>query len=163
MPRIYSDGERATVYISLQTGAGNIRRASRETGVPEQTIRDWKRDWETSGVPPEVEEAMTSEIEDSLNRMERVRDKALALIEGRLHEHKPRELATLFGILDDKIRLTKGLATARTETTSALPSPEEMKALFSGMIAGAIAMQAKREQEVDIVEQAELPALNKGD
>lgn len=163
MPRIYSDGERAAVYLSLAQGNGNIRRASRETGVPEQTIRDWKRDWEMNGLQPEVEEALTLEAEDSLNRMERVRDKALALIEGRLHEHKPRELATLFGILDDKIRLTKGLATARTETVSALPTPEEMKALFQGMIAGAIAAQDRREAEVIVVEQADQPALNKGD
>lgn len=163
MPRIYSDGERGAVYLSLAQGNGNIRRASRETGVPEQTIRDWKRQWDENGVPPEVEEAFSLEAEASLDRMERVRDKALALIEGRLHEHKPRELATLFGILDDKIRLTKGLATQRTETVSALPSPEEMKALFQGMVVGAIAAQAKREQEVIVVEQAEQPALNKGD
>ena len=163
MPRIYSDGERAAVYLSLAQSNGNIRRASRETGVPEQTIRDWKRQWEENGVPPEIEDALVLEAEASLDRMERVRDKALALIEGRLHEHKPRELATLFGILDDKIRLTKGLATHRTETVSALPSPEEMKALFQGMVVGAIAAQTKREQEVIVVEQAEQPALNKGD
>jgi len=163
VPRIYSDGERAAVYLSLAQSNGNIRRASRETGVPEQTIRDWKRQWEENGVPPEIEDALVLEAEASLDRMERVRDKALALIEGRLHEHKPRELATLFGILDDKIRLTKGLATHRTETVSALPSPEEMKALFQGMVVGAIAAQTKREQEVIVVEQAEQPALNKGD
>lgn len=163
MPRIYSDAERAAVYLSLSQGQGNIRRASRETGIPEQTIRDWKRVWDSEGVPEEVQEALVQETEDSLNRMERVRDKALALIEGRLHEHKPRELATLFGILDDKIRLTKGLATQRTETVSALPSPEEMKALFQGMVVGAIAAQAKREEEVIVVEQADHPALNKGD
>lgn len=163
MPRIYSDGERGAVYLSLAQGNGNIRRASRETGVPEQTVRDWKRQWEENGVPPEVEEALTLEAEASLDRMERVRDKALALIEGRLHEHKPRELATLFGILDDKIRLTKGLATQRTETVSALPTPEEMKALFTGLVAGALTAQAKRDNEVIVVEQAEKPALPKGD
>ena len=163
MPRIYRDEDKAAVYLSLQQGNGNIRRASRETGVPEQTIRDWKRVWDSEGVPEEVQDALIVEVADSLERMERVRDKALALIEGRLHEHKPRELATLFGILDDKIRLTKGLATQRTETVSALPSPEEMKALFTGLVAGALTAQAQRDNEVIVVEQAEKPALNKGD
>ena len=64
----------------------------------------------------------------------RVRDKALARLEEIIDtSDKPRDLATVIGILDDKITRAKGLPTSRTETLSVgiEGTPEQVQALFT--------------------------------
>ena len=63
-------------------------------------------------------------------------------------------IATVVGIMDDKIRLTMGLATKRTETVHTLPSREDMKELMSGFSEGLVAAATDRASEVIVIEPA---------
>lgn len=164
--RIYNEADRAAVFVTLQINKGNVARTSRDTGIAAQTVRDWRDKWDSGAWDAPTEQQVDSAVSDSVGQMKNVRDKALVLIEDKLHEGKLRELGVIFGILDDKIRLAQGLATSRSETVHALPSPEEMKDLFQGMISGAIEAQKMRDKDVIEVtaEQAKaLPRDNEGD
>lgn len=160
--RTYTDEDKASVFVALSVNEGNITRTSRDTGIPQSTVRDWKKEWEAEGVPEELRAEAQEQATEIVAVMERVRSKALNLLEGRLHEAKPKELATIFGIVDDKIRLAIGLATSRSVTVHALPSPAEMRELFVGMVQGAIEAQSMRQQDIvdaEIIEPAK--ALNR--
>src|SRR5438128_2606155 len=98
--RIYSDQEKAAVFVALGVNNGNITRAARDTGIPQSTVRSWKQEWELNGVPTELQQEAEEQATEIVAVMERVRGKALALLENTLHEAKPKELATIFGIVD---------------------------------------------------------------
>lgn len=163
--RVYTEDDHTTVYTILNSNGGNVRRTSIETGIPQRTIRNWKEAWEKDGFPEELLEQAAEVNNEFIDNMERVRHKALILMEQQLHEAKPNQLAVIFGILDDKIRLASGLATSRTETVNnQLPPPEKMKELFISMIQGAVEAQARREEDIidaELVETAQV-ALPEG-
>src|SRR5512132_4142318 len=59
----YTDEQKAQVYVALTANDGNVKRTSRETGVPEGTVRTWKNLWKSE--PPaadKVEEAASDFI-----------------------------------------------------------------------------------------------------
>jgi hypothetical protein len=65
-----------------------------------------------------------------------------------------RHIAVAIGILDDKIKNTKGIATSRSERTVKLPSKEEFAELLSGFGAQTQNEAAERQaviNESDIV------------
>jgi transposase-like protein len=149
--RQYSDVDKAAVYLALKVNGGTVAASSRDANVPEQTVRDWKNKWESGEWEPPSQEAFDGQVENFVADMERVRNKALLLIEQKLDQIKnPEKLATVVGILDDKIRLAKGLATSRSESTLALPSAEEMgERLLEG---ARIALEKARERDADIID-----------
>lgn len=153
----YSDKEKAAVYIGLQANEGNVARTARETGIPKQTVRDWKQKWENDG-PPEFSEEMLQETATAfVERAEQVRDKLLVKFEEAVDAGllKPEKMPVAIGILDDKVRLHKGLVTSRSESTVALPSAEEVRELFSGLITGAISAATERQHEtIELDEQS---------
>jgi hypothetical protein len=161
--RAHTEEQRAAVWIGLQANNGNVARTSRETGVPKATIRDWKRKWDDE--PPTFEAAVLDVAHsDFVERAEAVRDKLLVIYEKAVDagEVKADKLPIHIGILDDKVRLHRGLATSRSESTVALPKPEEVRELFSGLIRGAIEAAVARDQDiidVELVEQADYKAL----
>jgi len=61
-------------------------------------------------------------------------------------------IATVVGIMDDKIRLAQGLATKRTETVHTLPTREEMKELMSGFADSLVSAAEDRASEVVEIE-----------
>lgn len=154
--RIYSGEDRARAYVVFTANGGNIKRTARDASIPVTTLRDWVRDWEAGDIPDVsiVQQAAG----DFLTDAERVRDKALAELERKLGDATPSALVTTVGVLTDKINLTKGLATSRTETVHALPSPDEMAALVAGAFQAAI--QAAEQRDLEIIDAevvAELP------
>lgn len=162
--RVYNQADRASVLVILRTNGGNIARTARDTGMPEATIRDWKKDWEANGAPEELLEMVEEQSTAILEDMERVRYKALQLIEAHLPAEKNvKNLATVFGIIDDKIRLARGLATSRSETVHELPAPEKMAEMFRAIVSGALSAQDKRATDIEdiVIEQAPKRALNK--
>lgn len=167
-PSPYSDEDRAKVAMSLAISGGNVKRASRETNVPEQTVRNWKKKWDDEGgPPPEVSDVVETKIAPQfVETATRVRDAALAKIEELIPETDVKDLArlvTVFGTADDKIRLALGLATSRKEVTHSLPSPEEMRELAQSFAQGAVEAALNRDADiidVTVEEQAELPALH---
>lgn len=162
--KVYSDEERAAIFLSLKVAEGNVARASRETSVPQQTVRDMKRRWESGEWDPPDRDLLDAVADSYILKIERVRDKALNLLEERVGDTKnPKDIATIFGILDDKIRLARGLATSRSETVYKLPEPEEMAEVMAGMVQGALEAQRKRVIEIDSVVEQAPKALNAGD
>lgn len=168
----YTDADRARVHVALQINDGNIKRSARDTGIPVATVRDWKRKWESEGVPEGVAEAQTEAVDTFTENASRVRDKALARLEQVIdNTDRPKDLATVIGILDDKITRARGLPTSRQETLSIgiQGTPQEVQALFTNWANKTIAASSDREAEIidaEIVEQPSgdsRPALTQGD
>lgn len=157
----WEDSDRARVANALAMYDGNIKRTSRETGIAESTVRDWKREWEANGVPQEVVLYQAPENDAFLQDATRVRNKYLEKLEELVESaDKVRDVATAFGILDDKVTRAKGLPTTRTENVS--PTGQlEMEKIQAAMIGWAAGVQAASEQrrqdiiEVEVVEQAD--------
>jgi len=153
----YSDDDRRRVYLSLQVNEGNIKRTARDTDMPVATVRDWKVKWETEGAPPELTDAQALEkaVDNFVADAARVRDKALERLEQIIPESdKPRDLATVIGILDDKITRAKGLPTSRTETLSVgiQGTPEQVQALFTNWAQKSVSDASTRASDLIEVE-----------
>ena len=149
----YTDEDKARVANALAINDGNIKRTARETGVPENTVRDWKRSWDKGGVPATVEEARTVELDNFVADASRVRDVALRRLEEVIpHSDKVRELATVVGILDDKLTRARGLPTSRQEQIGLQLSvtPEQLGSALSAWAEKAALESAQR--RVDIIE-----------
>jgi hypothetical protein len=81
----------------------------------------------------------------------RVRKQAMEKLEELIPQAESKQLsaiATVVGIMDDKIRLASGLATKRTETVHTLPTREEMQELMSGFADNLVAAANDRAAEV---------------
>jgi hypothetical protein len=97
----------------------------------------------------------------------RVRESAMNKLEELIPQAEVKQLsaiATVVGIMDDKIRLATGLATKRTETVHTLPSKEDMKELMSGFVEGLVGAAESRaaeivDSEVIVEEQPEYAGL----
>lgn len=162
--RVYTPEDKAAAFVALRIHDGNIGRASRETGIPEQTLRNWRQEWETSGLPQEIEEVAEKVADDIVSAYEHVRSLAVEQLSAALRrgDVKPRELATIIGILDDKIVRAKGLATSRQEVVHTLPDAKVVREIMTSLVRGALEAAAERDQELleadiidgEIIEQA---------
>jgi transposase-like protein len=157
--RIYTDQDRVAVHAALQVYKGAVKTTARETGIPISTVRDWKTQWEKNGFPPELLAITQEVVDDLVEAMNRVRNKALIELERQLDakELKGREVIGAFHILTDKIRLYQGEATSRTESVSALPAPEQIRELVSEFFAGAVEAAQQRAEEIDEAEWEPIP------
>jgi transposase-like protein len=162
----YSDSDRATVYTTLLSNDGNVKRTARDTGVNETTVRRWKAEFETNPPPVEaVTEAVNSFVEDA----KRVRNKAVKEIERQIDAglFKGAALVTVVGVLDDKITRVEGpVNKTQVDHVHHLPSADDARALMSGLLNGAIESGRIRQAElVDaelVIEEAEFKALPAG-
>lgn len=157
--RTYTDQDRANVYVAMRVNDGNIARSSRDTGVPEATVRDWRDTWERDGGPTaEVLELAAGAATDFVIDATRVRDKALAELERQIDakEVKPAQLIAAVGMAEDKIRLAKGLATSRSETVQKLPDPEELRSKLAEYIIDALSKADERDEDIKHSEGAEI-------
>lgn len=163
----YTDADKARAYVVLTANDGLVKRAARELGMPENTLRRWRDEWEKEGPPQldEVDEAVT----DYLSGMISARDSAVEVIRMKLEllkkdpdKAKLAELSTVVGVLDDKISRAKGLDKGqRVDHHHHLPAPEELRALMGEFIQGSIRAAERRAEEIvdaEIVEQPALPA-----
>jgi transposase-like protein len=142
----YNEGDKARGYVALVTADWLIKRAARESGFPESTLRRWAKEFRENGPPAtdEIEAAATDFLEDA----ERVRNKALLQIEAKLPTARVGELNTTVGILTDKINAAKGLASSRVEHVHRLPSPEELRDAMAAMALEAQRAHELREAEI---------------
>jgi len=158
----YTEQDMATVYVTLMTNEGNVKRTARETGMPESTVRRWRDEWEKNG-PPRMEEVEAA-IGNFLEATERVRNKALLEIERQIEagELKNAALVTAFGVLTDKIDRAKGIGSrVEHEHRLALPSHEELASLMVGAVEAAKIAARERDEEIidaEVIEQPALPA-----
>lgn len=163
--RLYTPEDKARVFAALTANEGNVKRTQRETDIPEQTVRDWKKAWERNGVPAVVESAILPAINDSLGQLERVRNKALDVAEERLDDPKTsaKDATWIAGVMTDKIRLLRGEATSRTEHVSTGPTPEEVGEQIAHYLEQAVRAQELREADIVDAEYTEQAALPSGE
>ena len=147
----YDETDRAAVYLTLQVNKGNVARTARETGVPEATVRDWKKRFETD--PPDLE--TTAEVlTDFTAKAERVRDKLLSQYEAALDAGKvnPDKMPVHIGIFVDKVQLLRGLATTRSEQVNGLPSAEQVRELAAGVFDAMRSALVQAEERHNVIE-----------
>jgi transposase-like protein len=157
----YTEQDEARVYVVLTANNGNIKRTARETGVPESTVRNFKRKFETN---PPAAEAVETEVSsgDYVTELTTVRKEVLTALRKEIPYMKGQQLAITLGILDDKLTRARGLATDRTEHVHTLPSPEELALAGQMLAAGAIEAAKNRQREIADAEIREQPALPAG-
>lgn len=151
----WDDDARATVYVQWIACDKNVRQTSRETGVPHTTVAYWVRDWEKNGPPEKLDDKIRATAYEFVSHADRIREKAMRRLEDLIPEAEVKQLgtlATVVGIMDDKIRLAHGLATKRTETVHTLPSKEDMKELMSGFAESLVSSAEDRASEVVLIE-----------
>jgi hypothetical protein len=162
----YTDQDLARLYVVLTTNEGNVKRTSRDTGLPESTVRAYKKKWETEG-PPKIEEEIAAAITDYVGEMEKTRDLALQRMHERLLDDKGTlpQIATVFGVLTDKIDRAKGIGSEHTvHHQHHLPSPDEIRATLGSLVQGALVAHQQREEDIEDAEFTEqpTPALPRG-
>lgn len=153
----YSEDDKARVYVVLLANDGNVKRTSRETGVPENTVRRWKKQFEKDGPPAEekVEEAAS----DFLEEADTVRFMALRRIKELIPEsNKIGELNTTVGILTDKIDRVR-LPNKQVDHVHHLPPADEIRELMAGFAQGMAELSRARDEEIVDAEIVEKPAL----
>jgi transposase-like protein len=152
MSRIeWTDEDKAAAYVVWVSNERNVRRTSRDTGVPHGTLRYWVKEWESSGPPEKVMGKIDEQVYAFVDHASRVRKQAMEKLEELIPQAESKQLsaiATVVGIMDDKIRLASGLATKRTETVHTLPTREEMQELMSGFADNLVAAANDRAAEV---------------
>ena len=161
--RVYTAENKATVFAALTANEGNVKRTTRETDIPEQTVRDWKKLWARTGVPAVIADAILPALEEKAEQYERVRDKALDIALDRLDDPKTsaKDATWIAGVMTDKIRLLRGEATSRTEHVSTGPTPEEVGEQIAHYLEQAVRAQELREADIvdgEYTEQAALPS-----
>ncbi len=112
--RRYSEAEQAQAIAALDSNGGDIAKTHYETGVPRNTLRDW-RDQRRRPIAPEVREREKDALARSCDRL------ALRML--RQANRKVKDMggaaATLSACqLIDKARLIRGEATAITQHQS---------------------------------------------
>lgn len=142
----YDEGDKARGYVALVNAEWLIKRAARDSGFPESTLRRWAKEFKENGPP--TTELVEAAAGDFLDEATRVRDKALASIEAKIPTANVSQLTALVGMLDDKIARAKGLATGRVEHVHRLPSPEELRQAMTQMALEAQKAHELREAEI---------------
>lgn len=160
---LFTDAQKAAAYIALQANEGNVLRTTRETGIPQTTLRRWKDEWDRNGAPDTSDPVVAKALDDYAAEAVLVRDFALTTLKHKIPDAKPGELITIIGVLDDKITRARGLATSRTEHTVKLPSREDLLELIGSgarQIAEATVIREEEIIDAQVVEQARraLPA-----
>ena len=151
----WTDEAKAQIYVQWVANDRNVRKTSREFGIPHGTLRYWTKEWEENGPPAELNDIIANDAYEFVHHASRVREQAMLKLEELIPQAESKQLsaiATVVGIMDDKIRLASGLATQRTENTYMLPS---MGAFVEGLVGSAI----DRASEIIDVEVVEQPAL----
>jgi transposase-like protein len=158
----YTEADKARVYVVLQANDGNVKRTARETGVPENTVRRWKQQFEQDG-PPNTD-LVEVEAGDFIEDAERVRHKALRKIEQRIDadDAKLNELNTTVGILTDKIDRVK-LPNRQVDHVHHLPPADQIREVMAAFAQRQLEMARNREEEIVDAEIVEQPALPSGD
>jgi len=104
--RIYSDQEKAAYLLALKANGGNLKRTSRETGVPLATLFHWRQG---DGVNSDVSDIANQKAESLAEKFERVANLLVDRLAGFIdHERTTLSMvATAAGIAVDKARLLR--------------------------------------------------------
>jgi len=159
--RLWSDQDKARVWVAVEANEGNKARAARDAQVPPATVSKWFREWERAGGPPEsVLKYVHSMSEDFTTRMELARSMTMdRLVEIIPNVTNAQQAAVIIGILSDKIDRVRN---AKIPPPAPAPvSLEQVQGQVGEWLIEAVAKAAQRRVdtiESTAVEQAE-PAL----
>lgn len=163
----YTPEDKARVYVVLVTNEWNVKRTARDTGLPETTVSRWKKEWKDN--PPQVDDEITEAVVEYVSEMEKTRDLALKRMHERLNSSDKKDqgtlpqIATVFGVLQDKIDRANGIGATSTVThRHELPSPDEIRATLGALVESVQAGHIVREEEIEDAEIIEIPALPSG-
>jgi transposase-like protein len=151
----WTDEDRAAVYVAWISNDKNIRATARQCGIGHTTVAYWVKEWEKNGPPENLNDRIRANAYEFVHHASSVREKAMKKLEELIPEAEVKQLsaiATVVGIMDDKIRLAQGLATKRTETVHTLPTKEEMKELMSGFADSLVTAAEDRSNEIVVIE-----------
>lgn len=126
--RSYTDADREAVRVSLTMNGGNLRAASRSTGIPFSTIKTWHDKPEPEGIealPPAVIEAASEQIRagkkgEVIAAAWDVAKAAFLRAQDALPKASARDAAIVAGIAVDKAQLLAGDATERLDVRAIL-------------------------------------------
>ena len=167
MGRRYTNEEKARVRYLLELSDWNVRRTAADTGVPRETIANWKRLWQNGGTPEAIENIAVEIATDYIADAEYVRDAALRRLRQRVDDPEitTKDLYTMYGILTDKIDRAKGLVTKNQKVVVEMPDLKELGTQLGTFLAGALSAAQQRQGEIieaevigEYSEPSELPA-----
>lgn len=147
----WTDEDKAAAYVIWVSNDKNIRATARQCGIGHTTIAYWVKQWEKDGPPERLDDKIRANAYEFVHHASSVREQAMKKLEELIPEAEIKQLgtlATVVGIMDDKIRLAQGLATKRTETVHTLPTREEMKELMGGFADSLVSAAEDRASEV---------------
>lgn len=147
----WTDEDKAAAYVIWISNDKNVRATARQCGIGHTTIAYWVKQWEKDGPPERLDDKIRANAYEFVHHASNVREQAMKKLEELIPEAEIKQLgtlATVVGIMDDKIRLAQGLATKRTETVHTLPTREEMKELMSGFADNLVSAAEDRASEV---------------
>lgn len=152
----YDEMDKAAVFVALRSNDGNIAATSRDTGIPEQTVRDWRKQFEVN--PPDLS-LLEQVTNDFLTKAETVRDLLLEKYHEAVKANKigPEKMPVHIGILTDKITLVKGITRQKAESTAL--GQDQVKVLAAGLVQAvrdSLSMQSERENDIIEVEAEEI-------
>jgi len=155
-----TEADKAQIVATLAANGGNVKRTARDLGLSPPTVRRYRDQYAHGSGPSRA--SVVKAAGDFVQQAETIRNKALSLLEDRIDadDIKASELITTIGVLDDKIRLTKGMATSHVQHTSALPSADDLREALGPIVQGVIAAAERRHDEIvdaELVEVIELP------
>lgn len=120
--------------------------------MPVATVRGWKKQWDEGGVPAEVSDAQAEVVDTFIEDAVRVRNKALERLDKSLDNFdRPKDLATVIGILDDKISRSRQIKVSGRSDTLTLGiqgTPEQVQALFTNWASNTVSASVQREQDI---------------
>lgn len=151
----YTDEDRARVNAELTISDGNVKQTSRNTNVPEATVRLWKKRWETDGIPAEVAVRTNEAVEKFLDDAQHVRAEATAKIRDALphivlkNANDVKALATVVGIYDDKITRVNVRPAQINQTNIVLADSREIQERFQGYIQNMLSASRERDSDIE--------------
>ena len=151
----WTDEDRAAAYVAWISNDKNIRATARQCGLGHTTLAYWVKEWEKNGPPENLDDKIRATAYEFVHHASSVREKAMRKLEELIPDAEVKQLsaiATVVGIMDDKIRLAQGLATKRTETVHTLPTRDEMKELMSGFADSLVTSAEDRAMDVVQIE-----------
>ena len=142
---------KAAAYVAYIANDKNERKTSAELSIPHSTFRYWVKCWDKYGPPEDAAGELTEQVFTFVDHATRIRTAALEKLEELIPQAEVKQLsaiATVVGIMDDKIRLASGLATKRTENTYVLPTSDDLKGLMGSFVDGLVTAADDRSKEI---------------
>lgn len=162
----YTEEDKARVYVVLTANDGIVKRTARETGVPDNTVRRWRDEWEKNGPPSTGSVELAAN--DFITEAEDLRFLGLRALRAKLDlllvtpkDVNVAQVTTLVGILTDKIDRAAGINRPRDDGDTKQLGAEQIRELLVGYTHAMQELSASREEEIidaEIVEPRALPA-----